>query len=173
MCARRAGACEGSTGISVPHLGEGKEVNRALAAVCNQLCEERSPSDGAGPALWEGSVPGPVRACALQLVREGWRSLLASLRTETGPQLLTENAVPVSSLLRSPLEVSGRKGTACAAAAAPGRCFSPAGAGGDSQRLVESWALSFHWLAEHSNAVTEEQGNPGKPHIIVHFTNKK
>lgn len=53
-----------------------------------------------------------------------------------------DNIVPVSSLLRSPLEVSGQKGTA-GAAAAPGRCSSPARAVGAASSRVKNWALSF------------------------------
>lgn len=44
----------------------------------------------------------------------------------------------VSSLLRSPLEVSGQKGTA-GAAAAPGRCFSS----GDSQQSCEELGIEL------------------------------
>lgn len=96
---------------------------------------------GQGWLLWEGCPGAKVGLCTAAH-EERLGKLLVSLWRGKGRQFLVENIVPVSSFLRSPLEVSGQKGTA-GAAAAPGRCSSPAGAVVTASSRVKNWALSF------------------------------
>lgn len=125
---------------SCPWGGEGGKSN---AAVCSQLCEEGCPSHGARMAAVRGLCPGAgIGLCTA--AREGrLGKLLASLRSEKGARFLVENTnvVPVSSLLCSPLEVSGQKGTGCCGSsrAVLQLCRAVVTASG----RVKDWALSF------------------------------
>lgn len=94
-------------------------------------------------------------------MREGWGTSWLRFG-EKGPQFLIESIGAVSSLLRSPLEVSGQKGTA-GAAAAPGRCLSS----GDSQQSCEELGIELSLTDRIQQHHHREQCNPGKPHIVT------